>query len=290
MTDESELNSETISSGNYQMLDEKQKMNTTSDIEIQIAENEAMLGAYRKKSQIIFALIVAITAIIVIATQATGWFISENSNIVKFLPLAGYGSAIYFIFLGLYWIALRTSRHASYEAEIETLKAKQKILSRLPENEPDDGSGAYFDQLVRINVENLAAYYSQVKAQADKSFLTAVAVGGVGFLFIVSALIIGLFGITTSATMAFISAGSGVITELIATVFFYLYSKTVRQMKEYHDSLLAVQNVLLSFKLIGDIQSEETKASMIGQMLQYLIGSHGSFAPTLNKAMDCDNK
>jgi Cyanobacterial TRADD-N associated 2-Transmembrane domain len=47
---------------------------------------------------------------------------------------------------------------------------------------------------------------------------------------------------------SYISTGAGVVTEFIAAVFFYLYNRTVRQMKEYHDSLLSVQNILCPSK------------------------------------------
>lgn len=45
-------------------------------------------------------------------------------------------------------------------------------------------------------------------------------------------------------------------------------------MKEYHDSLLSVQNVLLSFKLVGDMDSTQNKYKMISQMLTYLLVNH----------------
>jgi len=72
-------------------------------------------------------------------------------------------------------------------------------------------------------------------------------------------------------TVAELSGLSGIATEFISAVFFYLYNKTVIQMKEYHDSLLAVQNVLLSFKLVGDTTDPAQKAKMIEEMLRYLV-------------------
>ena len=42
-------------------------------------------------------------------------------------------------------------------------------------------------------------------------------------------------------------------------------------MKEYHDSLLSVQNILLSFKLVEDTKDENEKAKMVGQMISYLV-------------------
>ena len=46
---------------------------------------------------------------------------------------------------------------------------------------------------------------------------------------------------------------------------------TVRQLKEYHDSLLAVQKVLLSFKLVADTGDPAAKRERTSQMCEYLL-------------------
>ena len=43
-------------------------------------------------------------------------------------------------------------------------------------------------------------------------------------------------------------------------------------MKDYHDSLLEVQNILLAFKIVGDTEQETEKAKMVSEMLKYLVG------------------
>lgn len=135
----------------------------------------------------------------------------------------------------------------------------------------DDESSEYFQRLVNINVENLSAYYFTVKSHANKSFLASLFVGIAGFVMIGFGISKTLSGSNNSIALATLSGLSGVITEFISAVFFYLYNRTVIQMKEYHDSLLAVQNVLLSFKLVGDTSNETQKAKMMGEMLRYLV-------------------
>jgi hypothetical protein len=129
----------------------------------------------------------------------------------------------------------------------------------------------YFDVLVQINVTNLKEYYLLVKLHTQKSFLASLAAGGVGLAFIAASLVAGSIK-PELKDISYVTAGAGVFTEFISGVFFYLYSKTVRQLKEYHDSLLDVQNVLLSFKLIEGTQSQETRAAMIGKMIEFLVG------------------
>jgi hypothetical protein len=68
-----------------------------------------------------------------------------------------------------------------------------------------------------------------------------------------------------------ISTGAGVITEFVASVFFWLYSRTVSQLRAYHDSLVSIQNVLLSFKLVADTADAAEKARMVSRMCTYLL-------------------
>jgi len=133
-------------------------------------------------------------------------------------------------------------------------------------------STEYFEKLVNINVENLSAYYFTVKSHANKSFLTSLYVGVVGFVLIGIGINRAINDTQHGPSVAVLAGVSGVATEFISAVFFYLYSQTVRQMKEYHDSLLAVQNILLSFKLVGDTNDPKDKAKMIEVMLEYLVG------------------
>ncbi len=129
---------------------------------------------------------------------------------------------------------------------------------------------AYFSRLVDINVQNLGSYYSLVRLHNDKSFSVSVWVGIFGFILILLAVGFALSG-GNQKLPAGISAGSGVITEFISAVFFYLYNRSVREMRDYFDSLLTVQNILLSLKLVTDTKDKKEKAKMVGLMLSYLV-------------------
>jgi hypothetical protein len=93
---------------------------------------------------------------------------------------------------------------------------------------------------------------------------------GLGFGFIMFGLYIG-FEDKDNLTnnLAYLSAASGIIIEFISGVFFFLYNKTVRELKEYHNSLLDVQNVLLSFNIVQDLNGE-MKAEMLSKMISSL--------------------
>lgn len=170
-------------------------------------------------------------------------------------------------------------------AVVLTLKSERKAEEARREEvraqlSPDSSTSKYFNRLVDINLENLSAYYITVKSHANKSFLTSLFVGLAGFILIGVGVALSFDTKTSNLTTAILSGGSGVLTEFISAVFFYLYNQTVRQMKGYHDSLLNVQNILLSFKLVDESQ-EANKARMIEIMINYLVGAkiHESPAP-----------
>lgn len=132
---------------------------------------------------------------------------------------------------------------------------------------------AYFEDLVDMNIKNLKEYYGLVKIHTEKSFQATRIAAITGFILIVFGLVVG-FVSPNSVRVADVSTASGVIIEFIAGVFFYLYNRTVRQLKEYHDSLLGVQNILLSFKIVGDLKKDEDRVNMLGIMLASLCGKH----------------
>ncbi|HEX4610837.1 MAG TPA: hypothetical protein VH092_21790 [Urbifossiella sp.] len=156
------------------------------------------------------------------------------------------------------------------QVEVSNLAAlAEQLEERLETEELPKGSN-YFDSLVHTNVTNLRDYYYLVKIQTQQSFYAAVGTGLVGFLLVAVGLATAFRAEDTKAVIGYVSAGSGVVTEFISAVFFYLYNRTVRQLKEYHDSLLDVQSVLFSLKLVGDAAVAE-KPQMIQSMLRFLM-------------------
>lgn len=110
-----------------------------------------------------------------------------------------------------------------------------------------------------------------VKVHTNTSFWTATAAGIVGFALVLGGVVIGLANPPNSALLASITSASGVITGFIAAVFFCLYNRSVVQLKEYHDSLLTVQNVLLAFKIVSDTSDATERVRMTGRILEYLM-------------------
>lgn len=133
----------------------------------------------------------------------------------------------------------------------------------------------YFDSLVGINIDNLKKYYELVKEQTNKSFYTAIGAGIAGFVLIIIGLVI-MFFYENKRDIVYLTSTSGILTEFISGIFFYLYSRTVRQMKEYHDSLLELQNVLLCFTMLKDHKKEEDKIEIMKQLISSVIKNNNN--------------
>jgi hypothetical protein len=155
----------------------------------------------------------------------------------------------------------------------ETILLSRKSINEKLSTKPSSAEDTYFDNLVKINVENLAAYYELVKIQTDKRFRASLTIAYFGASLLLIGLAVGFFRDSSASTITYISTGAGVLTEFIAGVFFWLYSRTVSQLHGYHDSLISVQNILLSFKLVSDTRDPKERSQMVSQMCTFLLTS-----------------
>lgn len=111
----------------------------------------------------------------------------------------------------------------------------------------------FFTKLVKINFKYLDQYYLQTQEQADKSFMLAAAASVVGLLIICSGILMMFMDKTNPA---YLTTASGVISEIIAALFFYLYNKTVLKMSQYHQKLVITQNISLALRITEDMHEE----------------------------------
>ena len=237
------------------------------DIAEKIAEGEGKIKKNRHDRKQ-YTIILFVLIIVDIAIYFFRWLINNQITFeVVFWIIAFFAFILGVAALGAQNFII------SAQTDIDVLNSRLRVLSLLSGNTQQSQTSSYFDSLVRINVENLSTYYALVKVHTDKSFMVSIIVGIIGFVLIGIGLSVAFA--TNAQSIAYIGSASGIITEFIAAIFFYLYNRTVRQMKGYHDSLLVVQNILLSFKLVEDTKDESEKAKMVNQMLAYLVGRQG---------------
>jgi len=206
-------------------------------------------------------------------TPQSGGSDRHRRALAALIPLLGGG----LLFLGLREPALGLGVTGGLLAMVAAILSTQGLKPSGPTERitwsPSARSNkvTYFDELVRINVENLDRYYRLVEAQTGRSFTTAVATGLIGFALLATGLALGFNEQPNAAPLSYISSGAGIATEFLAAVFFYLYRQTVKQLKEYHDALLGVQSVLLAFKAVEDLKDEEQKVEMLAKVIDHLM-------------------
>jgi hypothetical protein len=159
--------------------------------------------------------------------------------------------------------------------EIEKLESVQRLYSSILNIKTDE---PYFDRLVNINVENLSEYYALVKQHSRKSFNLSFIIVVLGFVLIVVGIAIG-FANTEYRNISYLAAAAGIIVNFIGGAVFVLYTRTVLQLKQYHDSLLDVQNILLSFKLIEGTSEVAERSAMTLRMIEFLSSRRVPLSP-----------
>lgn len=165
-----------------------------------------------------------------------------------------------------------------YLASLKSHKASIEAQLNKPERSNDgtdaDMQTSNFDKLVDITITNLNVYYDQVKAHANKSFIASVSMAVLGFLVVLAGLALGYFvkPVDGNTSIQYVTVGAGAIVEFISGVFFYLYNRTVRQMKDYHDSLVSVQNIVLALNLINEKHiDKENMPEIVKQAIGFLL-------------------
>lgn len=188
-------------------------------------------------------------------------------------------SSVYSVFGVMYFYLRYRSSALKLDEALERFYIRKRLLpldiptsnDERSEARSDTDDAQYFEKLVAINVENLSTYYIQVKEHANKGFTASIVMGVLGFALLSAGLVYGFSAGNKDATITYLTFASGAVIEFVSAVFFYIYNKTVTQMKDYHDSLLYVQNILLSLKLVDGISDQGSKDAATSQIIDYLI-------------------
>lgn len=141
------------------------------------------------------------------------------------------------------------------------------ILGYESQNIQDEVDEDIYESSIKMSYKYLDQYYHQTREQAGKGFLITLCVA-VGGAIIIAVGIIAMF--LGKAEPAYLTTACGVITEFIASIFFYLYNRTVQSMGDYHNKLVLSQNIAIALKVSDSISLEkqdEVKAGMVKELL-----------------------
>ena len=127
-----------------------------------------------------------------------------------------------------------------------------------------------YNDLVKLNYKYLDQYYLQTREQTQRGFIATMVVSLFGALLIGAGVIAIFLGATDSA---YVTSASGIVTEFISAVFFYLYNKTVSSMRNYHNKLVMAQNISIALAAADSLPEEkrtEAKMKIIDELIKNL--------------------
>ena len=134
-----------------------------------------------------------------------------------------------------------------------------------------------FENSIKMSYKYLDQYYLQTREQARKGFFVTVCVSIFGAI-LIGVGIMAMF--LEKIEPSYITCASGVLTEFIAAIFFYLYNKTVVSMSKYHNKLVLSHNISIALKVadtLPDDDKTDSKKIIISELLKdintYLIKS-----------------
>ena len=150
---------------------------------------------------------------------------------------------------------------------------QQKILEYELINVQEDVKSDLFENSLNMSYKYLDQYYLQTREQAQRGFFVTVCVAVFGAVLIGIGIVAMFLGKTSPS---YVTCASGVITEFIAAVFFYLYNRTVTSMSKYHNKLVISQNISIALK-VADSLTDNDKVNAKNIIITELLKDVNSY-------------
>lgn len=192
----------------------------------------------------------------------TGWLLIDtydyNLGVATFL-ISGAAGLLFGCFFAAY----------SYMAvNIKQSSIRRQILEYDVDDVQNEIKDDIFENSIKMSYKYLDQYYLQTREHAQRGFFVTVCVSLFGAV-LIGVGIIAMF--LDHVTPSYITCASGVITEFIAAIFFYLYNRTVASMSNYHNKLVLSQNISIALKVSESLPTEDkvkAKNSIINELLK----------------------
>lgn len=153
----------------------------------------------------------------------------------------------------------KLTKEANNEINIEINKFKNLL------NETDND----VLKLMYKNVAELREYYVINKQQARNSYSASLFMCFLGFILFSSGVAYSVYDPANNIIQY--STFGGVIIELIAGLFFWLYSKSIKQINLFHSSLQNTEKFLTAIQLVEKISEgkrDETYSNIINKIIE----------------------
>ena len=149
-------------------------------------------------------------------------------------------------------------KKSASEEKKEVNEDIEKLISTLLPAKDDKKDTDVLTLMIK-NVGELREYYVINKQQARNSFSAALFISILGFILFASGVLISYF--SNSNNIIQYSTISGAIVEIIAGLFFWLYSKATKQINIFHRSLLDTEKFLTAIQLVEKVTTEQRNES-----------------------------
>jgi len=228
---------------------------------------------FNKSIRMVFNIVLGLTILLTIMYAYWQYFLRFNGSeyfLMKVLP-----STVIYVFIEVA-ILLIFNTIVSI-----SIKEKDKQIIRFTRNadimateKKENIEASNYNRLVKINLDNLSEFYETAKSHASRSFYMTISSSIFALLIIMFSFIIGVFD-AKYKDISYLTTGAGVFIELISGLLFIIYNKTIQKMKEYHESLVSVQNVLLSFKIIDEVSDQNEKITLFKSLIEVMNKKNG---------------
>jgi hypothetical protein len=107
-----------------------------------------------------------------------------------------------------------------------------------------------FKYILLMNTSALEEYITQTRLQAEQSFQLTKIVATAGFGLLVVGITLGIYSAfldRQGLDAAYLTFMAGIIIEFMSGVYFYLYNKTLQQLNLFHDKMISLELVSMSF-------------------------------------------
>ena len=171
------------------------------------------------------------------------------------------------IVLGVF-IGSTTAIFINFTLDMSESSIRLRILEHESINVQSAIEDDIFENSIKMSYKYLDQYYLQTREHAQRGFFVTVCVAVLGAVLIFIGIIAMFF---EKVEPSYITCASGIITEFIAAIFFYLYNKTVSSMSKYHNKLVLSQNISIALKVADSLPTEDkvkTKNTIITELLK----------------------
>lgn len=165
-------------------------------------------------------------------------------------------------------IIRKKGEQAEFENNIEIKNSKQKYLLYLHSNEDIEQESLSDNQDI---IEELYEKRRSDKQLKRISFILAVIMSITGTAILFVGIIVGIF---VEIQSGWIASSSGAIVELIAGVYFWLFNRTTKEVRENEKQLEKHEDLRTALALAEKIKDDSIKNDVYKNMIEKLINSH----------------